>query len=546
MKIQQNQNGGVITFGTEDFFGLISGYGDGSTINYSKIGKGAERLVAVNPYLNSLGALQPGLLGTVLTDAYVQVLTTIINAVVERTGANVKYWLLEVGSATNDAQIHLISASSPAAPYTISTTAPFPYKIGDGTGAHAHADFLGEDIITFNIDGTEYIFYSYNDATDGDVGRVGIAPANDAAFTDNWFDNSTGGEALNKNAPHPMIVGDDQKLYIADLAVTGTLAKLWQVSDAGIIASFTTIVPRNYVIRSFTKTPTHLVIFANKIKASATASTERGEAIALFWDYAAPVASYFYRLNDNEVTCGFNWNGIIGCFTTGRIAEFANTGYRSKLQILEGGRFVPKFNFSEAAPIHGGWDIVNNMLCWNSNGVVYSYGSPYPDYPAVVNKIAQIVSGGATASGFLKALNGLEIYISTGSGTNNEVFKQATTFYATSAWRGIPAEPLFPPKTQGKVDYVEIGFFGSAASGRTITITLDFDYGNSTKTVLNAVGTITAGKQILYRSSDSSGGSFPPFSAIKPIVSWAAGSGSSATPKISFIKIYHSLKAITF
>ena len=537
-QIQQTAKGGVIVYDQNDFFGLASGYGGASQINYQKVGNGAEYLKAVNPYLNALGALQPGLLGTALTNAAAQIAATINAGVVERTGTNTAAWLIEAG-----AKIHRID--SLVTPYTISTTAPFPYTIEAQGGHVTHTTPVGEDIITFNISGTEYVFYSYTDNTDGDVGRVIIAPvADNSDFDDDWFSTASGGAVLNKNVPHPMIIGDDQKFYIADLAASGTLAKLWQIVDDGdgtvTISSFTTLIPRNYVIRDFAKNGEHLVIFANKIRTGGTLA-HKGDVVAFFWDYSASSADYKYHLDDNDVTCGFNFGGVLGCFTTGRVTEFANVGYRSKLQIFEGGRFMPKFNFSEEAPKYGGYDIVNNMLCWNSGGVIYSYGSPYPDYPARVNKIAQ---GASTTNGFLKALNGIEIYVSTGSGANNEVFQQATTFHASSDWRGLVADPLFPLYTQGMVDYVEIGFYGSASGGRAMTFTLDFDYGTYTKTVLDALTTVTAGKQILYRDVDTSNASFPLFKAIKPIISWATGSGSGACPKISYIKIYYSLQPL--
>src|SRR3990167_4347001 len=397
---------------------------------------------------------------------------------------------------------------------------------------------VAEDIIFFNKDETGYIFYSYNDNTDGDVGRVILGPAAGGAdFDDDYFSTATGGAVLDKDYPHPMIVGDDQVLYIGD----GRTLR-W-ITDAAVISSNATIVPRHYSIKCFTKTGQQLVIFAEREKGSGASVTARGDCIALFWDYSSQSADYIYQLNDNEVTAAFNWNGILGCFTTGRPNEFANIGYRSKLQLFEGGRFVTKHRFSETAPIPGGVEIHMGMLTWVSDGVVYSLGSPYEDFPQVVNKIG---AGAGTSTGYCKSLNGTDLYISTGSGTSCEFLAQGSTYYATSAWRGLLAEPIFPAHQQGKVDYIEIGFHGSASGGRAITVQIDFDYGNSTKTILDAVETITAGTQILYRTHDSSGASYPPFSAIKPVVSWATGSGSSDAPVISYIKIFWSLKAIKF
>src|SRR3990167_6005945 len=134
-QIQQTAKGGVIVYDQNDFFGLASGYGGASQINYQKVGNGAEYLKAVNPYLNALGALQPGLLGTALTNAAAQIAAT-----------NTAAWLIEAG-----AKIHRID--SLVTPYTISTTAPFPYTIEAQGGHVTHTTPVGEDIITFNISG---------------------------------------------------------------------------------------------------------------------------------------------------------------------------------------------------------------------------------------------------------------------------------------------------------------------------------------------------------------------------------------------------------
>ena len=121
MNIQTHKEGGIIIYDQSDFLqGLASGYGTSSTINYQNLGKGAEYLKAINPYLNSLGALQPGLLGTELANNS-SIAAAINNGVVERTGSVAKSWLIEAG-----VKIHQIVHPTY---YTISTTTPFPYSI---------------------------------------------------------------------------------------------------------------------------------------------------------------------------------------------------------------------------------------------------------------------------------------------------------------------------------------------------------------------------------------------------------------------------------
>ncbi|MEK6884363.1 MAG: hypothetical protein AABY22_32325, partial [Nanoarchaeota archaeon] len=170
--------------------------------------------------------------------------------------------------------------------------------------------------------------------------------------------------------------------------------------------------------------------------------------------------------------------------------------------------------------------------------------SPYEDFPQVINKIAAM-SG--SSNGFVKSLNGSDLYVSSGSAAsnaNNERIANGATYYATSAWRGLLAEPLFPAGMQGKIDYVEIGFHGAASGNRKMDLTIDFDYNNSTSLVLDDLQTVTAGTQIIYKNNDTSGEPFPIFAVLKPIVAWTAGDGSGDAPVISYIKIFYTNQVI--
>ena len=180
MLVQQYKNGGQIIWSTEDFIGLLSGYGSG---NYPKVGKGASHQVSINPFRESTpGILAPGFPTTALTNAAAQVSAVIKNAAVDRLSAQPNAWLIEA------TKIHQIAGSAGVIGTTISVTDPFPYTIEFQAAHGAHTTMVAEDIIFFNISGTGYILYSYNDNTDGDVGRVILAPAAGGAdFDDDWF-----------------------------------------------------------------------------------------------------------------------------------------------------------------------------------------------------------------------------------------------------------------------------------------------------------------------------------------------------------------------
>ena len=535
---KDNPGGGIIVYNQEDFIGLVPGYF--STV-YLRKGKGAAYQVDINPY-REIGILQPGYLPSNVTKedgtgTETNIAAIINNGFMEKVYSTGNPWLIEAG-----VKIHKLLSNAGIFNH-LSLTAPFPYSIGTGTGAHAHSAFVGEDIIEFTIGGVPYMLYSYNDNTDGDIGRVDPNPETfdaTADFIDNWFSTATGGGVLNKNYSHPMIEGDSGYLYIAD----GN--KLWFIASDGSIGSNSTIVPSGFKIKCFTKTGTHLVIFADRIKGSSVAVFTRGDSYAYFWNYSATRADYVFSLNDNEVTAAFNFNGVVGCFTTGRSAEDA--GYNSKiskLQIFSGGKFESVFNFTGSSPGYGGVDFDHNKVWWNSEGRIFTYGAHFSElFNPSVNHIA---SAGGSGSGFLKAFNGTDVHVSSGSGASAgcQIIgpQLANSFSSNAQWRGMVVEPIFPIGMKGQVEQVEVNFFDSSSGGRAITLQLEIDYANVTSTILSTLATTTAGKNIVYKKLNSSGATLPQFNNLLAKCNWSdpgGGAGTTSAPKINYIKIYYS------
>jgi len=155
-----------------------------------------------------IGYLEPGTAGTVLAKSNdtPALLANYINAI-KVDSSNTKAYLLEYGT-----ELHQSNYAG-----VLTNAGGYPHTIGDSlTGHGGHTGFKGEDIILYPIGSTHYLFYSWNDNTDGDVGRVNLT----AAYTfedDNLSNTVTSGAVLTKGVPHPMMEWQENgKLYIAN------------------------------------------------------------------------------------------------------------------------------------------------------------------------------------------------------------------------------------------------------------------------------------------------------------------------------------------
>lgn len=536
MIINQNEKGGTIVYNSDDFIGLVPGYAGG---NFPRFGKGASWLAGINPWREATpGVLAPSFPVTALDNSGAYASSVIRNAVVDRASSQPNAWLIEDGAAG----IHQIVGSAGIVGKALSVTAPFPFGLASASGGiHStatHTSYDGEDIALFNISGTDYIFYSFNDNTDGDIGRVILNPTSTGDFKNDWYSSQSGETPFTLGVPHPLMVGDDDKLY------GGDDVNLRVVSNTGAFSSTSSVVPAGFIVKCFAKTGEQLLIGAERKKGSYSSALARGDAIVQFWDYGSQSSITTKQLNDNEVTALIYWKGTVWAFTQGRPGEEATIAKRSKLQKFEGGEFVIKFHFSETSPTFGGIEIHDNCLHWNSDGVIYSYGSPYPGFPERVNKVG--VGSGTTSGGYAKSLNGTDLYISTGAGTSCEYLTQGTTYEGASQWRGLVAEPIAPAGHRCKVTSGEIAFYGSASGGRTIQFSFTVDDQGTTNILLDAHGTVTAGTQQVIRKIRTNGEELPFFSSIKPLLVYSIGSGASNAPKVSYIKFNYEFREVDY
>jgi len=258
---------------------------------------------------------------------------------------------------------------------TISTTSPFP-KTLTGEGTHsAHTSFDASDIIVYENNGTHEIFISYNDATDGDIARLSSVGSSNT-FDLDYYSAVAGGTVLNANYPHPMAIGDNNIMYIANGSIlasmdlnTGTpvvvdteidLLGGWIIKDHISYNGFHLIAARESHISS-----------AGSIPESSIEDRQHGRCAVFVWDYVKQNFDDIYYIDDADIHRIFIHNS-----TPYVITQTANIS--SKLRSLSAGKFkvVPNGYFQYAnEPSIGGVLTKDDLIYWTakSSGKIYSY-----------------------------------------------------------------------------------------------------------------------------------------------------------------------------
>lgn len=370
----------------------------------------------------------------------------------------------------NNSKFHQINTLTGA----ITATGGYPRTLA-GTSP------VGSDVVRYMISGTEYIFASYNENTNGYIARLAVSAG---TWTDP-FTPGSGSLTLNKNYPHPMIVGDDDILYIANgreiVAYDGV---------ANVASTLAFSVPDGFIITSFAKHPNFLVVFCSTKTAYDSAP---GSSYAFFWDYASADATYKYDLNCAYVNGAFSFKGNLGVF--GQRQSFSRN--KSLMMMFNGSIFETVATFVEQIPGHGGVDIVDEMILFSAGdfgnlgaGRIYSYGSLGKGYD---NALQQIGSGGGTEGGGVLFATGssyttgyLASFGSSGGELNvfNSGFGDSSTFY--TALKDID----FGRYGMGKVVGVKVVYKDKVTTGKTFSFGLNTDSSGTTVDIRGTQTTI--------------------------------------------------------
>ena len=396
----------VVRWDGDDWLkGLLSQHTSPAGNGTEEVGDGFARMSAVNPY-RFPGYLSPGFAPDTATNASV-VSGTIVAGVVSNLSAYL------VGG--DKIYTYTISTNTLASPATAT--------IGNNLAGGGHSGdtgFTASDAVLYTVSGTEYMFYSWNDNDDGDIGTFDLS----STFVDNYWTNTAGAAALNKDYPHPMIVGDDNILYI------GNGKDLASLQSNGTDNNSALDLPEGYIITSFSKTPTHLVIYA--YTNNANSSLYRSKATAFFWDYRSESFDFIYELSGNKVDGGFTWNGVPCCFVEGRGFD-GGSSLITRLMVFMNGTYQPITKYSGIAPTKNGIEVTNESIIWQAGGKIYQYGSPFDGLQDTLNEIGNCTG---TSSGLLSNYFTNQLVASSGTGFNGGLQRFSQNYDVASCETG--------------------------------------------------------------------------------------------------------------
>lgn len=447
--ISYNNNGGVIRWDADDWLrGLSSDWGfNGQSVRSTR---GLGYTSSLDPNRRP-GYLLPGFSYETATNSNV-VDGTIRNAIVH----NDKAYL--VGGT----KIHEYDIATNA----ITNAGVFPHTID-----HSHTNEIGDDIVAYYVSGTKYAFYSFNDATDGDVGRYDFA----TTFDDDWMSTvPTSGAVLNKSYPHPMIVGDDNILYIGNGANLASYNGTTNVFNTAAVD-----LPTGYVITSYSKTQNFLVIYA--YRQTDSSSLFRTECAAFFWDYLSDTFTYVYPLAGNYVDGGFNNNSIPGCFVSGYSFDSRKI---NKMLLFNGSYFKREVVFEDSIPIKGGVEAFDDVIMWNAGGQIYQYGSQHPGFDRTLNKP---MAGSGTLSGMFKMFKNATFHSSSG----NSIDEFESGYNIATAITNL-AKPRFPKNQKGRVELVKVYWLSQdQMTGTNFDLSLNVDKNSTTYRPIKDINSIS-------------------------------------------------------
>jgi hypothetical protein len=160
------------------------------------------------------------------------------------------------------------------------------------------------------------------------------------------------------NNPHPMIVGDDDLLYIGDGNRLHAFDGQYASDVDGKFYDSVLTIPSTYYIKAFAKLNGFLLIFADENQSGTAYSAD---AKVFFYDYLSLDPTYIKDLNDNLISEAFIYKNTVGCFTSGRKYDtgLSNTG---KIQLFNGNNFEPAVFFNDTVPVRGGVNVSADQI----------------------------------------------------------------------------------------------------------------------------------------------------------------------------------------
>ncbi len=377
---------------------------------------------------------------------------------------NSKYYLIEHSSKIHQGQ--LIG-------YTLTNDSYYPHSIGDDlTGHSGHSGFTGEDIIIYPIGSTHYLFYSWNDDTDADIGRAEIGTAT-PTFEDDYYTNTLGGSVLTKGVPHQFLEWQENgMLYCTN---GNKLIEIDGINSSIDDNAFT--LPVGWVITNIFDAGNLIGICATYTPGSGVA-TYASRAAVFFWDGSSSKFLKKISLPDVRIWASVVIDGIPyllseGVDNKGYIRKWNGTTFEVvqniNNNIIYG--YDPPATFGAVCKYKNGF-----LFTTNRGGNIYYYGSYVPGISPALYNISK--AKGTTYTYAIMNIAGVWL-VSSQVGTGGSAIyyweHQGGGDYKGFRYRSLYYE--FPQKI--RVNYVKV-YFKTLESGCDDDVKLETDYGTTT------------------------------------------------------------------
>lgn len=357
----------------------------------------------------------------------------------------------------------------------------------NSTAHGGHSSLSGEDIISYKTGSTEYVLYSFNDATDADVGRKTVGGAYDDDYLSTVPTNVTSGGSptiLTTGVPHQMKIGPDGNVYITN----GQYIARLNISTANGTIDYTALnLGDGFVATGLEIESGYLVIIGYKAFTTGFIGTSRSEARVWFWDTTSTFYQNVYDIKDNYASAIFNGENGLYAFTSGR----NNT---TKIKVFNGNRFVTIFESHTTtignAPRQGSVCDFQNMVHYapKSNPNIHVI-----DGKAFHNRTVGIDSSESQPSdiGMVKNLYQNYLLIGRKVSTTYTIAKIDQSGYVPDSYLRLPITALPGNSTIKKI----VLYFSQFGSGASLGVSLFKNYASisiggaddlTNKTVTNA------------------------------------------------------------
>lgn len=285
-----------------------------------------------------------------------------------------------------------------------STVRTIAADAGDNFTTLPATGFWGEDIILYKVGTTVYVFYSWNDNDDGDVGRFDLGGANP---DDDWLSTTAAsGAKLVSAVPHRMVEGSDGNLYVTN----GRYVAQFDGSNGanGTFDNDRYDLGVGWIAIDIRKYGNFLAVAGVKSGAAYINYTFSSECRVTLWNMVEPGLGLEYGIDDNFISAIFAVKSRLYAWTRGK-------GNTVKLWKFDGQGFNLLWENAvyTTTPDPRGIEIYKGLVCWVESGNVLAFdlATEGVHHPFIINDGTNAVTPPAQPGGLLKNTDQSKLFV---------------------------------------------------------------------------------------------------------------------------------------